>query len=85
MARLKSAADLEKKRSQILSKRDPNKPCITVCSGTGCHALGSDKAYQAIVSELSRNGLKSRIDVRRTGCHGFCERGPVVGFGATIG
>ena len=78
MARLRSPADLEKKRSQILSKRDPNKPCITVCSGTGCHALASDKVYQAIVSELSRNGLKSKVDVRRTGCHGFCERGPIV-------
>ncbi len=78
MARLKSPAELEKKRAQILSKRDPNKPCITICSGTGCHALGSDKVYQAVLSEISRNGLKRKVDVRRTGCHGFCERGPIV-------
>ncbi len=78
MARLKSAADLEKARQKILSKRDPTKPCVTICSGTGCHALGSDKVYEALVSEISKNGLRRRVDLRRTGCHGFCERGPII-------
>jgi NADH-quinone oxidoreductase subunit F len=78
MAKLRSPADLEKKREQILSQRDPNKPCVTICSGTGCHALGSDKVAEAFVSEISKNGLRAKVDVRRTGCHGFCERGPVV-------
>ena len=78
MARLKSPAELEKKRQQILSQRDSRKPCITICSGTGCHALGSDKVYQTLVNEISGNGLQSKLDIRRTGCHGFCERGPVV-------
>ena len=78
MPRLKSAADLEKARQKILSKRDPTKPCVTICSGTGCHALGSDRVYEALVSEISKNGLRRRVDVRRTGCHGFCERGPII-------
>ena len=78
MAKLRSPADLEKKREQILSQRDPNKPCVTICSGTGCHVLGSDKVADAFVSEISKNGLRAAVDVRRTGCHGFCERGPVV-------
>ncbi|MGB2855628.1 MAG: (2Fe-2S) ferredoxin domain-containing protein, partial [Dehalococcoidia bacterium] len=69
MARLKSAADLEQARQKILSKRDPTKPCVTICSGTGCHALGSDKVYEALVSEISKNGLRRRVDLRRTGCH----------------
>jgi len=69
---------LEKKRQQILSQRDPNKPCVTICSGTGCHALGSDKVAEAFASEIAKNGLKDKVDVRRTGCHGFCERGPIV-------
>ena len=78
MARLKSAADLEQARQKILSKRAPTKPCVTICSGTGCHALGSDKVYEALVSEISKNGLRRRVDLRRTGCHGFCERGPII-------
>ncbi len=78
MARLKSPAELEELRQKLVARRDPNKPCVTVCSGTGCHALGSDKVSEAFVRELSRNGLKVKVDVRRTGCHGFCERGPLV-------
>ena len=78
MVKLRSPADLEEKRQQILSQRDPNKPCVTICSGTGCHALGSDKVSEAFVKEISKNVLNSKVDVRRTGCHGFCERGPVV-------
>jgi NADH:ubiquinone oxidoreductase subunit F (NADH-binding)/(2Fe-2S) ferredoxin len=77
MAKLRSPQDLERKRQQILSQRDPNKPCVTICSGTGCHALGSDKVAEAFVAEIEKNGLKGKVDVRRTGCHGFCERGPV--------
>jgi len=61
-----------------LSQRDPSKPCITICSGTACHAYASERTATAFVSEIERNGLKGKVDIRRTGCHGFCERGPIV-------
>ena len=77
MPRLNSATDLERFRQQILARRDPNKPCVTICSGTGCHALGSERVAQAFVDELERNGLRETVDIRRTGCHGFCERGTI--------
>ncbi|KAF5437908.1 NADH-quinone oxidoreductase subunit F, partial [Candidatus Methanophagaceae archaeon] len=32
----------------------------------------------AFVEEIKNNGLEGKVDVRRTGCHGFCERGPIV-------
>jgi len=78
MRRLKSATDLERVRQEILAKRDPNKPCVTICSGTGCHAYGSEKVYAAFVKEIQGNGLQEKVDIRRTGCHGFCERGTLV-------
>ncbi len=78
MARLKSPADLARTRQQIISRRDPSKPCITICSGTACHAYASEKTATAFVDEIERNGLKDKVDIRRTGCHGFCERGPIV-------
>ncbi|MEW6034668.1 MAG: NADH-quinone oxidoreductase subunit NuoF [Chloroflexota bacterium] len=77
MVRLRSPADLEKARKRILSQRDPRKPCVTVCSGTGCHAYGCDKVYQAFLAEIAKNGLQGKVEVRRTGCHGFCERGVI--------
>ena len=76
--RLNSQAELEKLREEILSKRDPNKLCITLCSGTGCHALRSEKVARAFLTEIRKQGLEGKIDFRRTGCHGFCEKGPLV-------
>jgi (2Fe-2S) ferredoxin len=78
MPRLKSAADLEARRQEILARRDPDKPCVTICSGTGCHAYGSEKVAQAFAAEINKNGLKEKVDIRRTGCHGYCERGTIV-------
>jgi NADP-reducing hydrogenase subunit HndC len=78
MPRLSSPAELEKLRQKILSKRDPNKRCITICSGTGCHAYGSEKVNAAFAEEIKRQKLKAEVDIRRTGCHGFCERGTLV-------
>jgi len=78
MARLRSPADLAGINQQLLSQRDPSKPCITICSGTACHAYASEKTATAFVSEIERNGLKDKVNIRRTGCHGFCERGPIV-------
>ena len=78
MPRITSPAELEKFRKDILSKRDSGKPCITLCSGTACHATASEKVAAAIDQELERQGLRAEVDFRRTGCHGFCEKGPIV-------
>ncbi|MBE9512834.1 MAG: NADH-quinone oxidoreductase subunit NuoF [Chloroflexi bacterium] len=78
MKRLSSPIELEAIRETITSQRDPNKPCITICSGTGCHAYGCEKVASAFREEVKQRGLDSKVDVRTTGCHGFCERGPLV-------
>jgi len=78
MPYIKSPAELEEFRKSILSQRDPNKPCITLCSGSACHASGSGDVAAALVAELEKQGLNAAVDIRRTGCHGFCERGPII-------
>ncbi len=78
MAKLKSLLDLEELRKGIVASKDPSKPCITICSGTGCHAYASEKVADTFSTELEQRGLSEKIDLRRTGCHGFCERGPIV-------
>ncbi|MGQ9546228.1 MAG: NADH-ubiquinone oxidoreductase-F iron-sulfur binding region domain-containing protein [Dehalococcoidia bacterium] len=78
MTRIKSPAELEQARKSILSKRDPNRPCITLCSGTACNACGSAEVAAVIEEELQRQALTTAVDFRRTGCHGFCEKGPIV-------
>jgi len=78
MPRINSPAGLEELRKDILSNRDPNKPCITLCSGTACHASGSKEVAASIEEEIKKQGLSAEVDFRKTGCHGFCERGPIV-------
>ncbi len=78
MPKINSPAELEKLRKGIVSKRDPKKPCIAVCTGTGCLALGADKVVVAIKEEIKKHGLEDKVDIKETGCPGFCERGTVV-------
>src|SRR5512136_1454163 len=78
MPKLKSALELEELRKVIISKRDPNKLCFTVCSGTACLAIGSQPAFAAFKKELEKQGLKDKVELKATGCPGFCEQGPIV-------
>ncbi len=78
MARLNSPEELEQQRQDILAKRDPNKPCISICAGAGCIASGADEVIAAFTAEIEQQGLQAHVDTKGTGCPGFCERGPVV-------
>jgi NADH-quinone oxidoreductase subunit F len=70
--------ELDEIRQRVLASRATAKPCITVCGGTGCHAQGCADIHTAVRSEIATRGLADKIDIRITGCHGFCERGPIV-------
>jgi len=78
VAKLKSPGDLEALRSSILKTHDPNKPCITICNGTGCQAYGSKSIVAAFQEEVKKQKLESKVDVKAIGCPGFCERGTLV-------
>jgi NADH-quinone oxidoreductase subunit F len=76
--RLSSPQELEALRAAIIKDRDAQKPCITVCGGTGCLALGAEGVIAGFRRELKERRLESKISLRVTGCPGFCERGPLV-------
>jgi len=78
MPRINTIGELEAFRQEILSQRDADKPCITLCSGSACHATGSNKVSAAIEHEIEAQGVAADVSFRRTGCHGFCEQGPIV-------
>ena len=73
-----SIKELENLRREIIAGRDTNKPRITVCGGTGCHASGCVDVADAFKSAIKSNGSEDSVDLVVTGCHGFCERGPIV-------
>ena len=78
MPRINSPAELEAIRKELLSQRDPDKRTITLCSGSACHATGSRLVAESIEEEIKKQGLIDQVDIRKTGCHGFCERGPII-------
>ncbi|MFX0134061.1 MAG: NADH-ubiquinone oxidoreductase-F iron-sulfur binding region domain-containing protein [Candidatus Hodarchaeota archaeon] len=78
MLRVNTVIELKNLRNDILKKTDTKKLCITICSGTGCIASGAEPVSKAFVQELKNQNLENKVDIKRTGCHGFCERGPLI-------
>jgi NADH-quinone oxidoreductase subunit F len=78
MPRINSASELEELRKGILSKRDPNKPQVAICAGMDCMSLDSGEVISAFENEVSKKNLKTKVDIRVTGCHGYCAKGPIV-------
>jgi NADH:ubiquinone oxidoreductase subunit F (NADH-binding)/(2Fe-2S) ferredoxin len=78
VTKLKSLGELEALRKSIIEKRDPNKPCITICNGTGCQAYGCKNITAAFQEEVKRQNLAAKVEIKAIGCPGFCERGTLV-------
>jgi NADH:ubiquinone oxidoreductase subunit F (NADH-binding)/(2Fe-2S) ferredoxin/Pyruvate/2-oxoacid:ferredoxin oxidoreductase delta subunit len=76
MPRLKSAADLERLGQEILA-RARGKRIVSVTNGTDGRTRGSQDVVQAFITEVERQGLKEKVEVKSTGCHGFCEKEPI--------
>lgn len=51
---------------------------VLICAGTGCVSSGSKKVEAAFVQHIKDKGLDEEIKIVETGCHGFCEEGPLV-------
>ena len=59
-------------------EEDANKLCIIVSSGTCGQARGSLGVIDALQKVIKKHGLEKKIDMRITGCHGFCQAEPIV-------
>jgi NADH:ubiquinone oxidoreductase subunit F (NADH-binding)/(2Fe-2S) ferredoxin/NAD-dependent dihydropyrimidine dehydrogenase PreA subunit len=75
---IRSIDQLEALQKSLSAQRDSMQTCITICAGTGCLASGAGEVIKAFREEVERQGLRGRIEIRESGCHGFCERGPLV-------
>lgn len=54
------------------------KQYILVCGGTACESNKGIALLEALNREIENNGLLQEVQVVRTGCLGFCEKGPIV-------
>jgi len=78
MPKLHSVAELQEFRAEILASRDLAKPCIAVCAGAACDGMDSAAVAAAFLAEMDKQKLGGKLEVRTTGCHGYCEKGPNV-------
>jgi NADH-quinone oxidoreductase subunit F len=79
MERLKDNGALSELRVSLqkaLQKRE--RRLVSLCAGSGCGAYGTRKVYGALMDALARQGLEDEVEVKLTGCHGFCEKGPIM-------
>jgi len=77
MGRLSSIAELGQYRDEILSRENKGKTRVYVCM-TGCRAYGAADVLAALEEEVRRQKLSNRVEIRSTGCHGFCAKAPVL-------
>ncbi len=91
---LKDRNALDEFRDLYKNAVDAQKKKILICAGTGCVAGGSLKIYARLIELLKEKGVdcvvsladephdadfhKGSVGVKRSGCHGFCEMGPLV-------
>lgn len=91
---LKDRNALDEFRNLYKNAVDAQKKKILICAGTGCVAGGSLKIYARLIELLKEKGVdcvvsladephdadfhKGSVGVKRSGCHGFCEMGPLV-------
>lgn len=51
---------------------------ILVCGGTGCLSSGSGTLTDNLKNVLKEKGMENEVQVLKTGCFGFCEKGAIV-------
>jgi NADH-quinone oxidoreductase subunit F len=76
--KLANPAGLEDMRKRVQKRLKEAKRSVRVCIGTGCAAKGSRRVYELFCEAAEQAGADVKIEAKCVGCHGFCERGPIV-------
>ena len=88
---IKNIDELSQVRAQATADLQRYDCRILVCSGTGCIATGSNRIHEIfedlvkktpgvelVFSPCGGNHEEAAVGVKKTGCQGFCELGPLV-------
>ncbi len=80
MEKLTSVAEFERFRERVIREAEYKHegPTLVVCAGTGGQASGSNDVIRVIKRYILDHGLQERVNLRITGCQGFCEMDPFI-------
>jgi len=75
-----SMEDFEKSAAGIVAKRRSaaDRPRVIVGGGTCGMARGAGEVAEAFKEQLAKRKLTRKVELRETGCHGFCQVEPLV-------
>lgn len=87
--KINNRTELIQYRETFLKHLEQQKKKVYVCGGTGCVAGGSMEIYQHLKERIENSGMNCEISLdadscgesiglKKSGCHGFCEMGPVL-------
>ncbi|MDD2978915.1 MAG: NADH-ubiquinone oxidoreductase-F iron-sulfur binding region domain-containing protein [Hespellia sp.] len=92
MRKIENRTILNEIQAETKQKIDQTRMRILICAGTGCLAGGSGEIYERMCelvkenpnvevkfgAEIAHEGVENHIDIKKSGCHGFCEMGPLM-------
>ena len=87
--KIRNREELIQKQEKYRASLNSQRKQILICAGTGCVAGGSLKIYDKMKEIIESKGLKcalklekephgDSIGLKKSGCHGFCEMGPLL-------
>jgi NADH-quinone oxidoreductase subunit F len=80
MGTINSVEQLEAYRRELEAEAVTDMPTVMICFGTGCQANGARLVAEAFSDIIEEQGLELNVNIgiKTTGCHGYCENGPLV-------
>ena len=86
---IKTREELRKLREIYAASLGEEDKKILICAGTGCISSGSLEIYDELKKIMEERGINVAVELReephehsvglkKSGCHGFCEMGPLV-------
>lgn len=79
MKKIRNTKDLDNYRKIILQEKYSEKPCVIISEkSTCCYLSGSKEVVETFREGLKKFNLDNKIDIKTTGCLGFCEIEPIV-------
>ena len=87
--RINTREELEARRAEYAASLKTQRKQILICAGTGCVAGGSLNIFAKMQEILIARGIKcslvlekephdDSVGLKKSGCHGFCEMGPLL-------
>ena len=77
MKKFNSIQEFKEKRKKLKSAKHHYKKIINLCGETGCIAIGAKNVQNAFEEEIKKRNLDNEVLVKVTGCHGYCQKGPI--------